>query len=144
MTWQTVYPFEIRQITLLFALVVTFSGFFSRWCSLSEFQHQGLFQPLCVWVSHVARRYRFASCKLLNSARCIRASESGICARSSLSSLCALQPWGSGELPKIECRANLTSVWHSSLQRGSLLMTVLIINPLNSFPAFKHLKCSND
>lgn len=46
-------------------------------------------QPLCVRVSHVALRAaprRFASCKLLNSARCIRASESGIRARSSLSS----------------------------------------------------------
>lgn len=74
----------------------------------------------------------FASCKLLNSARCIRASESGIRARSSLSSLRAFSKHGgSGELPKIECRANLASVWHSLL-RESPLMMALIIDPLNS------------
>jgi len=130
-------------------LAEAFSDFFSRRCSLLEFQHREggrlVSQPLCVWVSHVARRCRFASCKLLNSARCIRASESGIRARSSLSSLRAFsRHGGSGELPKIECRANLASVWHSLLRESPLIMA-LIIDPFSSsLQPFKHLKRSNN
>lgn len=149
-TKQTIYPFRHRDKTnsnsrfLLFA--EAFSDFFSHWCSLLEFQHRGgLFQPLCVWVSHVARRCRFASCKLLNSARCIRASESGIRARSSLSSLRAFSRYGgSGELPKIECRVNLASVWHSLLRESPLMMALIIDSLSSSLQPFKHLKWSNN
>lgn len=103
----SITPSKQDKYPPLFAFAVTFSDFFSRRCSLPKFQHRGLFQLLCVWVSHVARRYRFASCKLLNSARCIRASESGIRARSSLSSLCALS---SHEVPENSRRLNVARI----------------------------------